>query len=154
MERRHAASTDTLVETVSLNNQTVEIGRYEIGDKIEFRFPWRDQDGRRHFKCCRTLDEARQAAQEFCSGIREVETPTAPTTAKLPKLTPELLAAAARLLGVQVGNLQTYDQNLSEVCDEFMAGVKGKFERREIRSDSYNWSCQPLHDIHFRYNRG
>jgi integrase len=130
-------SQSTLVETVGLNGQRLEIRRYEIGDKIEFRFPWRDAQGKRHFRCCRTLDEARQAAEDFCSSNGEVKAPTSFTKVKQPELTPELLVVAARMLGVQVASIPTFHQTLSEVCDEFMSSKKGKLERREIRADTY-----------------
>jgi integrase len=127
----------TPVETVTVNNQKIEIRRYEIGNKIEFRFPWRDNQGKRHFRCCRTIDEAKQAAQNFLSDPCEVEAPPAPLTAKLQNITPELLAAAAQLLGFQASTTHTFNQTLSEVCDEFMTAKKACLDRDEIRPVTY-----------------
>jgi len=135
----------TLVETVSLNGHKVEIRRYKIGEKIEFRFPWRDPGGKRHFTCCRSQDEARQAAQEFCSGSGQVEPPTASAPVKAPKLTPELLAELARVF--HLGTVQTFNQTLAEVCDEFMTAQKGKLDREQIRPETYRGLKSRIPDL-------
>lgn len=126
-----------LVETVTVNDQKIEIRRYQIGEKTEFRFPWRDPRGKRHFKCCRSHEDAKQAAQDFLTGSSDIEAPTGSIPAKEPILTPEQLAAAARVLGVQVRNGQSFDQTLSVVCEEFMTAKKASLDRGEIRRETY-----------------
>jgi integrase len=129
-EMRKSTET-TLVETVEVNGHSIEIRRYDLGGKIEFRFPWRDQNGKRHFRCCRTLEEAIQSARSACSG-QVVATSNGPVDS--PGLTPEQLAEAARLLGVPASRVTAYDLTFSEVCDQFLEAKRGKLQRGEIRA--------------------
>src|SRR5580700_1847175 len=108
----------TLVDTVGHNGKTIEIRRYDLGNKIEFRFPWRDQDGKRHFRCCRSLAEARKAAQEFCDASRMAESPVPAGPPENFRFTPELLAEAARLLGVGQNRAVSYDLTFAQTSDE------------------------------------
>lgn len=129
--------TSTLVESVGCNGHTIEIRCYDLGTKVEFRFPWRDQDGKRHFRCCRTLEEARQAAKAF-EGAPPKDEQSLPTSNLATKgLTPEMLAEAARILGVSSGSSTSYDQTFSAVADAFLAAKSAKLERGEIRTETY-----------------
>ena len=135
--RRSAES--TIVETVGVNGHSVEIRRYDLGGKIEFRFPRRDQEGRRHFRCCRTLEEAKQAAQDICSGesLNGSHSPAPALPAANSSLTHEELVEAARLLGVPSTKTTTYDLGFSQVCSEFVEAKRGKLQRGEIRASTF-----------------
>lgn len=134
---------NTVVETVGHNGHTIEIRRYEIGIKTEYRFPWRDELGKRHFRCCRTLEEARLAAQEFITVPAKIESEDSSAVPRKIALTPELLAEAARVLGMSPYRGPMFELTFGDVCEEFLHGMKGKLDRGEIRLHSYR-------DLHCR----
>jgi integrase len=115
----------TLVECVGQNGTAIEIRRYVVGGKEEFRFPWRDNLGKRHFKCARTLDEARRAAQDFLTGRWPVADTSplsvAPPATEQPTVIPRDL------------NRKRFE----EVCTEFLEARRGKYNRDEIRYASF-----------------
>jgi hypothetical protein len=62
-------------------------------------------------------------------------------------LTPEVLAAAARFLGVNPAMAQKFDLTLAEVCDEYFSAQQGKLERGEIRPDTYRGLKSRIADV-------
>jgi hypothetical protein len=128
----------TLVDTVGHNGHTIEIRRYDLGSKIEFRFPWRDQHGKRHFRCCRSLAEARKAAQEFCDAARTIASPAPGGPAENFKFTPEVLAEAARIPGVGQNRVTCYDQTFAQTSGQFLAAKRAKLERGGIRAETFS----------------
>jgi integrase len=116
------AQKNNVAETVGHEGSTIEIRKYLIGGKIEYRFPYRDAGNQRRFRCCRTLESARKAAEDYLVGLRNGR--------QEPKAVEPSVGPAQTLPG-------TFPKTFAEICEFFLSGRQSKFARQEMRYASF-----------------
>jgi len=121
----------TLAATVVVGNRTVTIRRYQVGGVEEFRFPYY-MDGKRRYKCARSLQEAKTAAQH----IETLENQRAPeATVALQGIVGN--DALAKFIAEAVGQTQPVRVSVpfDRLADNYMGSQEERLARGEVRRD-------------------
>jgi len=126
---------DNLVEQIEVQGKLTSIRSYTVGDHLEFRFPYTDPaTGRRRFKCCRRLEDAKDAARQI--GVTKpstrAETQTAVVEAAVRRAVAEAFNKAAAATGPAVQTLP-----FNEVASRFLTDKETAMTRGELRYASY-----------------
>jgi integrase len=123
---------DTLAATVVVGKRTVSIRRYQVGGVEEFRFPYY-VDGKRRYKCLRTLHEAKTEAQQVES-LESQRAPRSSVALQGTVITDEI----AKIIAQAVGQAQPVRVSVpfDQIVDRYIANQEERMTRGEIRWDS------------------